>query len=652
MVLRSRVSAFVVASSLVLASCGGGDNDTTAPPTTTPTTPASFYARPDAVALTSDEVSRIVAQGVGEAQARGLPSVISVVDRVGNVLAVYRMNGANPIATIPIPATAGGVAFDAQGVSFPAEMGAIAKAITAAYLSSAGNAFTTRTASDIVQQHFPLAPNTVGLESGPLFGVQFSSLPCSDLNRRFGADAMTGPKRSPLGLAADPGAVPLYKNGFVVGAVGIMGDGVYGADDNAIAPDANNDEEVIALAASHGFEAPEAIRASHISIDGVQLGFIDAWAADLKSNPAAPPALGGTGALLAVRGYYDGTAMLAGTPFGIAASGYRNATDGERAAGTVIANTDAFVLVDPAGNNRYPIRPGTDGGEVAQPLTAAEVKAIQEEAFTVMTRARGAIRQPQDSRMQATIAVVDTRGAVLALARAPDAPVFGTDVALQKARTAAFFTNPHAAADLLANASADVSGSVQKMRDFLGNQNALTGGIAFAARPIGLLARPYFPDGEVGTPNGPLSRPIANFSPFSTGLQSALIIGNLAAHIGYVQNGTPDTPAQCTTLPDVAGANRLANGIQIFPGGVPIYRGTTLVGAVGVSGDGIDQDDMTAFLGLYNGGLRVGTVGHAAVATRISSVAIPAAKGGFLPYVQCPVAPFLDTSGQNACQGK
>ena len=40
------------------------------------------------------------------------------------------------------------------------------------------------------------------------------------------------------------------------------------------------------------------------------------------------------------------------------------------------------------------------------------------------------------------------------------------------------------------------------------------------------------------------------------------------------------------------------NGLQIFAGGVPIFRGQTVVGAIGVSGDGIDQDDMVAFLGL------------------------------------------------------
>jgi hypothetical protein len=58
-----------------------------------------------------------------------------------------------------------------------AAAGAIAKAITGAYLSSSGNAFSTRTASMIVQEHFPPSRAAIGLESGPLFGVQFSQLP-------------------------------------------------------------------------------------------------------------------------------------------------------------------------------------------------------------------------------------------------------------------------------------------------------------------------------------------------------------------------------------------------------------------------------------------------------------------------------------------
>ena len=59
----------------------------------------------------------------------------------------------------------------------------IAKAITGAYLSSGGNAFTTRTASQIIQENYN--PLSSGLEGGPLFGVQFSQLPCSDLSVRF-----------------------------------------------------------------------------------------------------------------------------------------------------------------------------------------------------------------------------------------------------------------------------------------------------------------------------------------------------------------------------------------------------------------------------------------------------------------------------------
>src|SRR6185295_15464901 len=203
---------------------------------------------------------------------------------------------------------------DLQGVDVPgAVAGAIAKAITGAYLSSGGNAFSTRTASMIVQQHFPPSAAARGLESGPLFGVQFSQLPCSDLAARFngnvGPGGFVGPKRSPLGLAADPGGFPLYKNGVLVGGVGVMADGVYGFDPEVQDVD-RDDEETIALAASTGFAAPDEIRAERISVDGTLLRFSDAAAGDLRSTPAAAPpfaGLGGAGALVTVRGYYDST---------------------------------------------------------------------------------------------------------------------------------------------------------------------------------------------------------------------------------------------------------------------------------------------------------------------------------------------------------
>ncbi|QIQ85382.1 heme-binding protein [Erythrobacter sp.] len=646
------VTALIAAPALVLASCGGGDSNAPsgggtggappAPPPPPPPPAGGLYSVPAAESLSSAEVGRIVAQAAAQADAQGTPAVIAVTDRVGNVLAVFRMPGAPALASIP--EAPNGQNVDAQGLDVPAEAAAIAKAITGAYLSSGGNAFSSRTASMIVQEHFPPAPTTVGLESGPLFGVQFSQLPCSDLVSRA-SDGLIGPKRSPLGLSADPGGFPLYKNGVVVGGVGVMADGVYGLDENVLDIDTDTDEP-IALAGTVGFEAPVSIRADRIFADGTSLRFSDATYTTL-ANVAGASFAGTAGALVAVRGYYPGGALLAGAAYGTESSGIRPSTPAE------FSNTDAFVLTDGSGSNRYPVRGGTDGADIASPLTEAEARAILEEAFTVMSRARAQIRQPLDSRAQVTISLVDTRGQVLGIVRSPDAPIFGTDVSLQKARTANFFSAPFAAAELSA-AAGEVPEFVQRVRSFLGDPNALTGTFAFADRSGGNLSRPYFPDGEVGTPHGPLSRPIEQFNPFSTGLQSALIVGNLAQHLGFVTGAAAnDTPDNCTTLPEVTpGASRLGNGIQIFPGSVPVYRGNTLVGGIGVSGDGIDQDDMISFLGLHNAGVRVGGIGNAPRDIRADRIVVQV--GGRqvrLRYVNCPFAPFLDTAEQNVCEG-
>jgi uncharacterized protein GlcG (DUF336 family) len=505
----------------------------------------------------------------------------------------------------------------------------------------------------IVQQHFPPAPSTAGLESGPLFGVQFSQLPCSDLAARFaasGARALIGPKRSPLGLAADPGGFPLYKNGVLVGGVGVLADGIYGFDPNVLDIDSDVDEH-IALAGTVGFEAPVTIVASKIYVDGTQLRYSDVSYAGLSSLVSASyaatvPALG---QLVPLTGYYaSASGIVAGTPYGSEASGIRAANSAE------FANGDAFVLSDGLGANRYPIRAGTDAGDVATPLSAAEARALLFEAFAVMSKARAQIRQPLDSRAQVSISLVDTRGQVLGIVRSPDAPIFGIDVSLQKARTAAFFSHPQAGASLLADPSADVRGFVPALRSFLGDANALNGAYAFSDRAIGNLSRPYFPDGQVGQPHGPLSRPIAQFNPFSTGLQSALVLTNLGQHLNYVAGASStDTAPRCTFLPDVApGQNRLQNGMQIFPGSVPVYRGNVLVGAIGVSGDGIDQDDMISFLGANNAGLALGGFGNAPAPIRADTILVN--TGGLptrLRYVSCPFAPFLGTSDQNACQG-
>jgi len=205
-------------------SCGGGGGGSPDSVPASSNDPAPF--------LTVANVNTIVLQAMNEATARNRPATIAVVDRVGNVLAVTRMAGAP--ATARVTSQRGITGAGLEDADVPGELAAIAKAITGAYLSSGGNAFSTRTASQIVQENF--LPGELNQMGGPLFGVQFSQLPCSDVVR---ATPGAGPMRSPLGLAADPGGLPLYKNGAPVGGIGIVADGVYTLDRNIFDFDAD-----------------------------------------------------------------------------------------------------------------------------------------------------------------------------------------------------------------------------------------------------------------------------------------------------------------------------------------------------------------------------------------------------------------------------
>ena len=630
-----------------------------------------FSGPATAANMTVADVQSVIAQAVNEARARGVAAAIAVTDRVGNVLAAYNMIGANrsfnsagtpctvllggiPVGCIVItsdPAQVNGAAgkpnintpsnLGLDGLSIPGPVAAIAKAITGAYLSSGGNAFTTRTANQIVQEHFN--PQERFAPSGPLFGVQFSQLPCSDLN--INTNTVTiGPKRSPLGLAADPGGLPLYKNGEMVGGVGVIADGLYSVDLRITDFDSDTDE-LIALAATRGFEPPADIKGNRITVEGKTFRFTDRDSRSLLSNAAAPPAFStlinpAVGALTPILTYFDGT-VLAGQTFGEGPSGFRRDVSG------AFAPLAAFVLVDQNDQARFPPQAGSEG--TASALTAAEVTTILRNALTVAFRARGQIRRPLGSHAQVTASVVDTNGKILGIVRTPDGPIFGTDVSLQKARTAAFFSNTAAGDELIAGGQ---SKFVTAVRAFVG-PTALADGTAFADRSGGNLSRPYYPDGIDGSANGPFSEPIAAWSPFNTGLQLQLVLGNLATHVGFLLGtSATDTAQGCTALSarPQTGVSRLPNGIQIFPGSVPIYRGSTLIGGIGVSGDGIDQDDMISFLGLHNAGVELGTgVGHAPKSIRADNLVV---RGARLRYVNCPFLPFLDTNEQNVCAGK
>ena len=589
-----------------------------------------------AARLSLADVRQVAAQGEEAAERLGQQRyTLAVTDRVGNVLAVYRRGAPSDVTLDSGLSVTGGleqVSSARTGLDLAA-LAAIAKAVTGAYLSSSGNAFSTRTASFIVQDHFmPGVRNTPG---GPLFGVQFSQLPCGDLVQTAdpGAATTPGPRRSPLGLAGDPGGFPLYRDGQVVGGVGVIAGAAarYTLDLDPRRP-VQDQEERIAQAAAGGFTAPDAIRADRITAGGLRLPYSTSDGT-LPRVARRTPAVS---APVAVPGYFDGV-VRAGRAFGEQGSGFVAATAPTAPAALVARR--AWILEDGSGMNRFPPRDTTapDGA-----LRAAFVAEILQAALGVANEARAQIRRPLGSAAQVTVAVVDARGALLGLARTPDAPVFGTDVSVQKARTAALFSRRDASTRLRAVRATSVAGiTIPAAAPRLSAAQARFGrdvftGTAFSARALGNLHRPNFPDGIDGRGPGPLSNG-KTWSPFNVGLQldlaQARLLEALVAPLA--------APARCTV--DALGVD---NGIQVFPGGVPIYRGRELVGGVGVSGDGVDQDDMIAALGLARasaGPVINGDVGHAPPGMRSDTLG--------LRWVQCPQSPFNGSQAQDACAG-
>jgi uncharacterized protein GlcG (DUF336 family) len=200
---------------------------------------------------------------------------------------------------------------------------------------------------------------------------------------------------------------------------------------------------------------------------------------------------------------------------------------------------------------------------------------------------------------------------VLGIFRTTDAPVFGFDVSVQKARTAAFYSNGSAASLLRG------SGFGAYVDRAAADGLKLDGAVAFTDRAGGFLHRPFFPDGIDETPPGPFSTPINEWSVFNDGLQVDLIKANLVATLGGMS-------VPCTAIPN------LPNGLQIFPGSVPLYKNGVLVGGIGISGDGVDQDDIIA---------AAGAVGYAPpVAIRSDQIFV---RGVRLPFLKFPRSPNL-----------
>lgn len=523
-----------------------------------------------AQSLTTADVQAVIAQAVSKAVALNQKVTVSVTDKEGNLLGTFTMTGAPAMTLIRSVGRAG------QGLenfSVPSAAASQSKAGTAGIFSTGGNAFTTRTASFIIQEHFPAGiDNTPG---GPLYGVQFSTLSCSDI-------AIAG---LPLGLSGDPGGMPLYKGGVAVGGVGVEGDGLYTVDRDPMDGD-QPAEEIIAVYATKGYEAPALIRADNILVAGIRLP----WAnTALPADPALIP-FGSLPGLV--------TSPILAAPASDFVPGALNGVNGQF-------------------SSRFPTIAGSN-------LSAAEVSQVLGAAADIANRVRAGIRQPLGSNARVTMAVVDTDGKVLGIFRQLDAPVFGLDVAVQKARTSNFFARGDAAAKLTG------AGFASYVARAAADGVNLNGAVAYSDRAVGFLHRPLFPDGINNTDAGPFSSLLADWSPFNDGLQLDLIKTALTSP-PMVCRGAAFTkrmmlaPCPCTAITEVR------NGLQIFAGGIPLYRGQALVGAIGVSGDGIEQDDLIAAGGA--------NIFPPPAPIRSDQFFV---RGVRLPFLKFPARPFLD----------
>ena len=446
--------------------------------------------------MTMAEVQSVIAQAASVAGNLSPGSVIAVTDREGFVLGVWSILPNPPVSVVA---------------------NAIAKAGTAAYLSSEGHAFTSRTAGFIVQQNFP--PGTRNRPPGPLVGVNFSNLAFSDVNqfKRITTNASNTEVFEPAplpvtgGLAGTPGGVPLYRAGQLIGGVGIAGDG--DTEVNVQVEQRFDIDEVIALAGQFGFEPDRLILGTRILIDGIRLPYVEARVPWYLISP------------LNIRG-----GEVPG--YGIHAS--------------PAVSYPAAVLGGVAGEIRQPIIADPIPGNInGQPrLTAAEVERILTQGAARGISTRAGIRVGAGRSARVFITVVNNPGpagvapAVLGTFRMADATLFSWDVAVQKARTALYFSSEK---------------------------------YAFSTRTVGFLSQSRYPPGIEGTAPGLFLGLQERFSMFAAARNP--LNGAMA----------PQPPAFEPRLP---------NGITIFPGGFPLYRNGVLIGAVGVSGDGIDQDDL------------------------------------------------------------
>ena len=185
---------------------------------------------------------------------------------------------------------------------------------------------------------------------------------------------------------------------------------------------------------------------------------------------------------------------------------------------------------------------GPDNPRGSVELSPDEVERIIEQAVDEGNRTRAAIRLPIGSRGSFVIAVSDLAGNILGLYRMSDSTVFSIDVAVSKSRNVVYFSTQPDPRDL----------------------PDLIPGTAVSNRTISYTSQPFYPPSIDGTETGP------SFDLFVRDLANP-------CSQGFDPNNKQNQ-----------------SGVVFFPGSLPLYKDGRLVGGLGVSGDGVDQDDLVA----------------------------------------------------------
>lgn len=246
----------------------------------------------------------------------------------------------------------------------------------------------------------------------------------------------------------------------------------------------------------------------------------------------------------------------------------------------------------------------SDGNGIRQ----AEVQQIIEKAIDAAQEVRAAVRLPISSQTRMVFAITDLDGEVVGLYRMQDATVFSLDVAVAKARNVRYLS------DATAIQPADMV-------------DGLDPGVAVTNRTVRFLAEPRFPNGVDGS-EPPQFSTLRNPSVDSdtaenSGMPAAAaqfdsVLGYDAFHVG-------------TNFRDSTTPLEHQNGVVFFPGSTPLYRDGELIGGFGVSGDGVDQDDVVTFLAAGDFLPGVGT-------TRADQVTVDGVRLPYMKFLRNPFA--------------